>query len=580
MKTCKQPTRPTPTARVGWAVAVPVLALCVEPGTAYAQHGLPYDEVSFFSPTDYGGGDFGVNMQVVDMNGDGFGDLVVSQAIAPVGAVGAAGKILILSGPTLAEVRQVHSQVPTFSANLAKNGFEIADANGDGFLDILAGSPGYDAGGDWQTDIGRAHLFLGPEFTTDIVFDDPEPEPGARFGSDVALGDLDGDGLMEVIVGAPEKSRPWGAATLVNAGQVWVWSGANLAGTPVQLVQPKPQGGGRFGASLTVLDVREQPGVHDVLVAAPGWFLSQVQVWKQGRLYRYAGSSLHFLTALDDPILPLTAYGGYGYFVGQRDVNGDGILDLFVAAFHNQARATIQLGPDYTTSWKAFSNNTSNYAKWATWSDLNRDGFVDVLLYSGSTSVHVWWGPNFTSIETLSPTEFSGAPVGFGNGLGTGDVDGDGYDEIFVRSIAGFSGGMVTKFRRRSLTALSEQLSISAGDTVNFRVDLPPDLAGSSYIALLSLSDPGEGLVLAPGSWLPLFPDGMTWMGMSLLGTPILPNFTGTLDAQGDTVFSLAWPAGKGAGLAGQTLRVTLLTESLSGGPGPGTNSVTVELLP
>ena len=72
----------------------------------------------------------------------------------------------------------------------------------------------------------------------------------------------------------------------------------------------------------------------------------------------------------------------------------------------------------------------------------------------------------------------------------------------------------------------------------------------------------------------------MTTTGLSLLGTSILDGFVGTLDAEGDATFTLNWPAHKGANLAGSTLHVVAIAATAAGQPGPGSNEVTLALLP
>ncbi len=574
--------RGTPVSSTAWSW---LAILLLSAASVRAQQGLPYDWTWHFSPDPAFGGEFGMHMQVVDVNFDGFNDLVASDAQKPASGVIAAGKAFVLFGPSLAESIEIVATNPAPTEKLGWRSMSVGDANGDGEYDVLLGAPGYDAGGLQSTDIGRAHLFLGPDFTTNIVFNDPTPEPGALFGWAVLLADLDGDGLDDVTIGAPYKSRPWGRTLLPDAGQAVVWSSPDYGSSPVVLFQPKPQAYGEYGKNLVAVPPLGGGAGRDLIVDAE-YYTPAGQTLGKGFLYRYDGGSLALMSPVYPPMVALLQYAEFGT---QADVNGDGTEDLLVYAFGGPAYVAVVLGPAYETAHATFNDEqplSTGYGDAAAMADLDRDGHLDVLIgeddYDSSVAgaVHVSWGPDFDRVESFGPNWFGLDIWGLGNAVEAGDIDGDGYPEVFAQTPAFFSGGMIHVLRRRSLQASADTLSVSTGAAIAFTLDLPDERAGHAYLAALSLSDPGAGLILGPGSYLPLQPDGMTNIGLSLLGSPILQGFAGLLDSSGDAAFTLAWPAGAGGDLGGRTLHVAAITAPPGGAPGAGSNALQIALQP
>jgi len=143
-----------------------------------------------------------------DVNGDGIADVGVGTA--PSG--GAAGYARILSG---ADGSTLHS----FSAATAGTGFGshvawVGDLSEDGIADLAVSEPGADGNG---TDSGRAHIYSGADGSVVHTVHGPD---GSNFATSIAYaGDLDGDGLTEIVIGAPtvdNGSSPAGAAYVVS----------------------------------------------------------------------------------------------------------------------------------------------------------------------------------------------------------------------------------------------------------------------------------------------------------------------------------------------------------------------------
>ena len=139
-----------------------------------------------------------------DVNGDGFGDVVVSALGFDDGQTDEGAAFLYLgsaAGPSLtpdwtAEGDQVGA---CFGCALGRAG----DVNADGYDDVVVGAWLFD---DGQADTGQAFLYLG---SASGLQQTPERSPGtnqagAAFGRSVGTaGDVNGDGFDDVVVGAP-----------------------------------------------------------------------------------------------------------------------------------------------------------------------------------------------------------------------------------------------------------------------------------------------------------------------------------------------------------------------------------------
>lgn len=155
-----------------------------------------------------------------DIDGDGFDDLLIGAAGASPGGRFEAGSVYILYGAAgaaaVVDMAAPAARVTRIDGQAGNDGLGDAvaaagDVNGDGYGDFLIGAPGADAGG--RIDSGSAFLIygraggLGATLALSglgaggVRLDGPGP--GALAGAALAAGDLNGDGLTDLLVGAP-----------------------------------------------------------------------------------------------------------------------------------------------------------------------------------------------------------------------------------------------------------------------------------------------------------------------------------------------------------------------------------------
>ncbi|MDP6934256.1 MAG: integrin alpha, partial [Myxococcota bacterium] len=231
---------------------------------------------------------------------------------------------LVLTGPT-------GSTKPRAGAPVA-----IGDLDGDGYEDLLVGAPLDDVA---AADAGAVYLWVGHAgvWGADESLDDADAVWTGSFawdqaGQEVALGDMDGDGAEELLIGAPyadDGASNGGVAYLLAGGS---WSGSQDLSSVCDAVVQGTSGDDRLGQVLSVADL-DGDGAGDLLVGVPyadqGASDGGVLAWFSG------ASALAGMVTLGDAdgmVYGTTTSANVGGSVTHRDMNLDGVEDLVVGA--------------------------------------------------------------------------------------------------------------------------------------------------------------------------------------------------------------------------------------------------------
>jgi hypothetical protein len=172
---------------------------------------------------------------------------------------------------------------------------------------------------------GRVYLYSGASGAFLRALFTPTPTIGGSFGDSVAgIGDLNGDGRGDVIVGAPAET--WQVA---NSGLVHVYSGATGARIR-SILSPRREIGGRFGEAVSSVPDVNQDGRPDLVVGAPHEDPGTAPQ-DQGRAYVFSGATGALLWILLPPSQDSADDFGDA-IAGLADLNGDGRGDIAVGA--------------------------------------------------------------------------------------------------------------------------------------------------------------------------------------------------------------------------------------------------------
>jgi hypothetical protein len=335
---------------------------------------------------------FGYSLAPVgDIDADGFSDIIVGaryytngQGQDAEGAAfiyrGSAGGLLT-GNPVIIEGNQ-------YNAGMGNKVSSAGDVNGDGYSDVLISAYLFDSG--IQKDNGIVNLYFGS--STGIS---AQQQPARTFygndddhmGSSIACaGDVNGDGYSDILLGAEYHDNGQ-----FNEGGVFVYHGSKdgIVGNWASMLESN-QGDGWFGTAVSSAGDVNGDGYSDILIGCYTFDNGQKD---EGHVFVYHGGA-----------------DGVGQ-TGYTQVTGNNI--------------GAQIGFSVATAGDVNADGYSDVIVGAPYYDLGESDEGIALVYYGSQSGLI------TATYHILQENKAGSRFGWAVS-GTGDVNGDGFDDVIV----------------------------------------------------------------------------------------------------------------------------------------------------
>lgn len=370
---------------------------------------------------------------IPDTDGDGTGDLLVGARSDTTGGAAAGAVYLVhgraLAGDTAAPENLAIDTAVRGASEYSRAGTSVTgipDVTGDALGEFALGFELYTESSGWEfADDGKVAVFHGApgglagELSVndaDLIFEGPIGGYHVGFSLDGA-GDITGDGLADLLVGAPDANG--------SRGRVYILTSTILTETGTFAIEDEAvmvegeESGESLGTSVVFLGDVDGDGLGDLAAGSPDGDVP----WTDGGIVTlYAGTA-----GIDTGVAPeiLARFGSEwddfmfgGALAGNADLDGDGLMDLLVGAHYAYLGPVMKGGRAYlfhgrTTGWDTLADATEADASVAgigvgdnlglglALSDLDGDGFDEILLGapyrdamgSDSGELYLFWGP-------------------------------------------------------------------------------------------------------------------------------------------------------------------------------------------
>lgn len=379
-----------------------------------------------------------------DVNGDGVPDLLVAAPFDDTLAIDG-GRAVLVSGADGLAIQNLLGSLPGQLFGSAVSG--MPDMDGDGSRDFAVATVDDSSNG---TGAGLVEVYSSA--TGLLLLSLPGLVPQGNFGRDLsAIGDLDGDGEDDLLIGADGGLGMVVVHSSSGGGVLLQWAGVSM--------------GSRFGSVVADAGDTDLDGIPDILVGA---LLDDHSALNSGSAYIFSGATGAQLHRFDG----LNQEDRFGRAVASMgDVDGDGASDVVITSIDFDGVAYAR-GFSGLTGALLFSINGNlgddfGHAV-AGVGDANGDGVLDFCVGAPDAPAGSLSGAGAVRFFSGADGSFIGEIYGqqenekFGYALGSvGDMNGDGLSDVLSGSLPTLlSAGIVR--------------SVCTSGTISYGVATPP----------------------------------------------------------------------------------------------------------
>ena len=444
------------------SVSAVALTLAGLLGHAHAQFLEPEAQAIHIASTS--SGSFGwAASELGDVNGDGVPDAIIAQPQA----AQARGIAKVYSGATGTRLYSIPGDTPGDQLSWAIA--DAGDVNLDGIPDIISGAP---FGNYCRISSGD------PNANPRTLLDIPSPLGGStQFGYAVSsVGDVNGDGRSDLLIGAPFE--PTG--NTIATGRAYICSG--LDGTVLHTLNGPRTANAGLGQGVAGVGDVDGDGIGDAAVSAPGL--------RRGFVFSGATG-----LQIGPDLVPVGGSSTFGqFFVGRvGDLTGDQVPEIYIGDYA-AARATVFSGADGSVHLDIRGANGSGLGCGrGLYGDANGDGIDDLAIgaytssvgANGAGQVLLYSGADGTLIRSITST-VAGGQMGF-DAVGLGDINGDGAPDMLGAAATGNTVYFIAGLPTECAADLNGDGILDNGDISSFvglflSLDLAADFNGDGIL--------------------------------------------------------------------------------------------------
>ncbi|MCW8809599.1 MAG: integrin alpha, partial [Ignavibacteriaceae bacterium] len=301
----------------------------------------------------------GGTVRIGDVNGDGYGDFVISMRTG--NTIRDQGVVKLYLGTADFDLNAdvIFHYPGTDSLNDFAGGYGIGDVNDDGYDDfVLVGSFG-----DWVFPKGKVFLYYGGE-TIDTIPVNEFYQPNAIqdwFGQTVGVGDIDKDGFDDFAISSPYNWTD-------GKGYVYLFWGGDTISWERSITFTSNTIEDGYGGSIANIGDVNQDGFDDMAAGAPGGLTGGADT---GKVYIYYGG-IQMDNIADTILVSANVSDFFGRIIKNAgDLNRDEMIDFCIAWGSYILIYTFRLETPLRIN-SGYSIDADG--------DINKDGYDDIII--------------------------------------------------------------------------------------------------------------------------------------------------------------------------------------------------------